>query len=319
VSVPQTQPGAWPDIRVGSIAEAIRTTTLADADVALLGLPDDLGVRLNRGRPGAAAGPSAFREALARAGSPYDLAREKPLTLRICDVGDVVPAEEQASDEATLHATHDRVTEACAEIHRRGVVPVCIGGGHDLTFATVRALAQHASASVGGVNVDAHLDVREQVGSGMPFRSLIEEGFLEPSRFVEFGLVRFANSRAHLEWLSKVGGTAVERSEATTAAAASEAMQIAFGPLDASFGPGFISIDLDAIDASAAPGVSAPNVHGLTVDDALWWADRAGRRMEVRHFDIMELSPPHDTDARTARLAVLLFLTFAAAFESRIT
>ncbi|MEO1130663.1 MAG: arginase family protein, partial [Planctomycetota bacterium] len=231
---------------------------------------------------------------------------------------DVVQADAQSSSESTLHATHDRVTEACAELHRRGIVPVCIGGGHDLTFASVRALAKHETTSVGGVNVDAHLDVREQVGSGMPFRSLIEGGYLQPSRFVEFGLGRFANSRAHLQWLREVGGLAVERSDATTAAAASAAMQAAFGPVDASFGPGFVSIDLDGIDASAAPGVSAPNVHGLSVENALWWADRAGRRAQVRHFDIMELSPPHDVDARTTRLAALLFLTFAAAFESRI-
>ncbi|MEO1129082.1 MAG: hypothetical protein AAFX05_05155, partial [Planctomycetota bacterium] len=69
------------------MAEAIRTTSLEDAHVALLGLPDDLGVRLNGGRPGAAAGPTAFRAALARAGSPFDLVREKPMTVRICDAG----------------------------------------------------------------------------------------------------------------------------------------------------------------------------------------------------------------------------------------
>jgi arginase family enzyme len=56
---------------------------------------------------------------------------------------------------------------------------------------------------------------------------------------------------------------------------------------------------------------------GLSVECAARFAEEAGRRAEVRHFDIMELSPPHDVDGRTARVAALLFMQFVAGFAER--
>jgi len=322
VTIPHTRPGTWPELRPGSFAQTIPRTSADDAQLALLGLPDDTGVRLNNGRPGAAEGPAAFRAALARAGTTYDLVRGREMRVRVFDAGDVVPAspdDHGGAPEQTLHATHDRVTDACAELHRLGLVPVCIGGGHDLTLPTVRALARHVGDPLGGLNVDGHLDVREGVGSGMPFRRLIEGGFLDARRFVEYGIARFANSREHVEWLTERGGSIVEISAVGgSEPVGADAMDVAFGRSDDEAGRiGFVSIDLDGIDSSQAPGVSAPNACGLTVGQACDIAARAGACSEVQHFDLMELSPPHDVDGRTARVAALLFMTFVGAFAER--
>ena len=57
--------------------------------------------------------------------------------------------------------------------------PIAIGGGHDLTFPFVRAVIEFwrtRGIDIGsGVYFDAHLDVRDTPGSGMPFRRLIED------------------------------------------------------------------------------------------------------------------------------------------------
>ena len=50
------------------------------APLGLIGLPDDLGVRLNGGRPGAAAGPAALRVALERLGWPDPKIEVRPGT-----------------------------------------------------------------------------------------------------------------------------------------------------------------------------------------------------------------------------------------------
>lgn len=319
MKVPHTAPGSVNGAREGRFASTLGRDSSDGCAIALLGLPFDGGIALNHGRVGAAQGPRAFREALARYGTTFDLARGGPIGVGVFDAGDVVPVEmgECGGDAiAALHATHDRVTEAVGSLHDAGLTPVCIGGGHDLTFAGVRGGARHGDGTAwGGINVDAHLDVREEVGSGMPYRRLIDDGLVEPRAFVELGIGRFACDRAHVEWLEGRGGRIIETGAVLGDDAASrvdEAFDTALSRSD-----GFVSIDMDAIDGSQAPGVSAVNPMGLSVGLVLSIAERAGRSARVRHFDIMELSPPHDVDGRTARIAALLFLGFVAGFAER--
>jgi formiminoglutamase len=309
--IAQTHAALWPEMRPGRFAETIRLEHPEGCAVALLGLPDDTGVRLNRGRPGAAEGPSAFRAALAALGANYDGERAAALDVAVYDAGDVRPAV--GDDAAALFATHAHVAAAAQQLHELGLVVVAIGGGHDLSLPTISALSMHIGAPLGGVNLDAHLDVRETVGSGMPFRRLIEGGWLEPRRFVEVGLGRFANDAADVTWLERHGARLVSATEVLREGIRAEAhVAHAVGA-----GTGFVSIDLDVLDASLAPGVSAQNPLGLSTRDASALAEAAGRNARVRHFDLMELSPPNDRGGRTARAAAYLFLSFIAGFGQR--
>jgi formiminoglutamase len=317
--IPFTRPAEWPARPPGRFAA--RIDLAADTDpsatsddvypIALLGLPDDTGVRLNGGRSGAAQGPRAFRAALARFGATWDLQAGQPLDVRILDAGDVEPAA--GDDHAALLETHARVEAAARALHQQGCVTVAIGGGHDLALPCIAAFARHQGRAVGGINLDAHLDVRERVGSGMPFRRLITGGHLDPRAFVELGLGRFANDRADVEWARAQGARLIAAPAVDTAPAPLAAfLAHALGP-----GAGFVSIDLDAIDAAYAPGVSAPSPLGLGVHHASALAEAAGGDPRVGHFDIMELCPPHDPDGRTARVAALLFLSFVAGWRAR--
>jgi len=229
--------------------------------------------------------------------------------VRIYDAGDVLPAK--GGDTMALNETHRYVTEAAKKFHDEGLIVVGIGGGHDLTYPMVRALSGVADEPMGGINIDPHLDVRETPGSGMPYRRLIEEGFVDPKRFVEFGTGRFDNSRAHVEWLREQGGTITDISMARNdPSAIDNAFRTAFEQ-----GDGFVSIDMDVIEG--VHGVSAVPAFGLPIDPVLEFARRAGEHTRVRHFDLMELSPTHDIGNRTARIAVLLFQTFVAGVQKR--
>ena len=171
VEVPFTKPGLWPaGIPSSRFAAHIHQAVPVACRVALIGLGDDLGVRLNHGRAGAAGGPRAFREALARYGVAHPAGWTWPVVL---DAGDIVPAH--GHDEASLKETHDRVTAAVNALLDAGLFPIAIGGGHDLTFPFVRAVAARAKFPLSGVYFDAHLDVRETAGSGMAFRRLVED------------------------------------------------------------------------------------------------------------------------------------------------
>jgi formiminoglutamase len=247
-------------------------------------------VRLNGGRPGARDGPTALRAALVRYGVSEPHGWNWP---RIFDAGDIVPAE--GEDSAALEETHRRVTEATAALLDLGLFPIGIGGGHDLTFPFVRAVAQRQGGSkLAGVYFDAHLDVRDELGSGMAFRKLIEECGVGP--LTVYGLDGFANSRQHWEWFEAHGGQVGQDYP--------EEEQFHTGQ------PMFVSLDLDVLDASQAPGVSSVNPAGWMSWELAESVFAAGFSPDVKCLDIMELCPPFDIDGRTARTAVHLLLEF---------
>jgi formimidoylglutamase len=326
-SVPFVRRGAWPAIRPGTFAATIDGESPEGCAVALLGLPDDTGVRLNGGRPGAAEGPTALRAALARFGTPFDLGADRALAVHVFDAGDVEPSS--GGDEAALEQTHARVEAAVGALHARGMVTVAVGGGHDLTYPAVAAVAaargrgrggggggggrDGRGPALGGVNFDAHLDVRERVGSGMAFRRLIAGGHLDPRAFAEVGLGRFVNDADDVAWLRAQGARLLTADAILDQGLPVESvLEQALAP-----GLGFVSIDLDGIDGAAAPGVSALNPCGLGVRHACLLAEAAGRDARVAHFDIMELCPRHDEAGRTARIAALLWMSFIAGFAAR--
>ena len=270
----------------GRFASRVRADA-ANCDIARIGLSDDEGVRLNGGRPGAADGPRAFRAALAQYGAAEPASFAWP---NLFDAGDVQPGD-------SIEQTHGRVTEAVAAALDLGMVPIGIGGGHDLTFPFVRAVAA-AAWPLAGVYLDAHLDVREETGSGMPFRRLVEGGFVRG--LAVHGLDRFATRADHLAWFESHGGVV----------AGSDTPAWPSGPC-------FLSIDLDVLDQSVAPGVSAMNPAGWSAGHACAWARSAGRNPDVRCIDIMELCPRHDEAGKTARVAARLCLEFLAGFAER--
>lgn len=285
-----TTAGIWPDdIRSDRFASLISRSDPGGCRVALLGLADDMGVRMNGGRVGAAEGPYGFRTALARYGERLPMAGSLP---RVFDAGDVVAGLSMAE-------THDRVTRASRALLELDLIPVGIGGGHDLTFALVRGLAEITRKPLVGIYLDAHLDVRERDGSGMTFRRILQQCRLDGLH--AFGLDPFSNSAEDLAWFEANGGTVG-----------------GFG-FEGGWPEGdlFLSLDLDVIDQAFAPGVSAMNPIGWSPARAENWVRAAGRNPRVRMFDIMELAPRHDPDGRTARLAARLFLAFLQGVAER--
>lgn len=309
--IPHAQPAQWPPIAPGRWAETVRTSWAPGCRIALLGAPDDLGVRLNSGRPGAAGGPAALRAALARFGTAFDLSQHAELPANVFDAGDVPPAP--GDTPAALSQTHARVQQACAALHALGCVVIVLGGGHDLSLPAGRALAQHAAHAIAGINIDPHLDVRDTPGSGMAFRALIEDGSLDPSRFSTLGAGRFSNSRQHVEWLTSRGShiTMLDDLRGSPSGMLARAID-RWGDR-----PGFVSFDLDSLDASVAPGVSALNPDGLSVREAASMLHAAGAGPRVRQLHLMELNSAFDEQDRTARVAAHLVLQFLAGFARR--
>jgi formiminoglutamase len=78
----------------------------------------------------------------------------------------------------------------------------------------------------------------------------------------------------------------------------------------------FISFDIDSIQGSDCPGVSAPANFGISAEEACKMSMMAGESARVKLFDMSELNPLIE-DYRTPRLAVLMFYFFAMGVARR--
>jgi formiminoglutamase len=267
----------------------------ASAGVVLLGCPQDEGVRRNGGRPGAAKAPDAIR------GSLYRLV--KPGAVRLFDLGDTLI---QPSLEET-HAVHQSVAKQILQDGKRLVV---LGGGNDLSYPDCSALAQTA----GGVlafNIDAHLDVRDNAvrNSGTAYRMLLEEGWLKPEQFYELAYQPFAVAASHLQYVLDKGANAASLEELRQVGVIPAIQQIL---IESTAEAIFWGLDMDAVCAADAPGVSAPNPIGLTGGEFCRIAALAGGDSRSRIFEITEVNPEFDLQNRTAHLAAVAIFHFLA-------
>lgn len=273
------------------------------AAVVILGCPQDLGVQRNRGRPGAAQGPTAIRRCL------YRLGVAGLADLPICDLGDV-PVD---SDLETIHAVHHAVA---TQIIADGKLLISLGGGNDISFPDMAALAASGPAPALAINVDAHYDVRadQPANSGTPYRQLIEAGLIDPRRYWVVGAQPHANSPVYTAYLRERGATMITLSAARRHGVA-ETVQALLAESDAaSIGWGF---DLDVVQSAEAPGVSAPNPLGMRGDEFVALAMLAGAEPRTRLIEFSELNPLYDIDDRAARLVAVAIWYALAAFAGR--
>ena len=264
------------------------------AQVVLLGCPQDEGVRRNRGRVGAAEAPAGIRRAFYR--YPVSEAHEG---LRLLDLGDIVPGE-------SLEATHDRLHGVVRQCLRDGKKVVILGGGNDISYPDCSALAAEV-ASVLAFNIDRHLDVRadQPRNSGTPYRQLLEEGWLKPEGFHEVGINSFANSLPYRRYVEGLGVGVHYLDQLRQAGAGATVAALAA----ASSAQGlFFGFDLDVVRAAEAPGVSDASPMGLTAKEVCEIADVAARDPRTRVVELTEVNPTYDRDGITCKLAANIIM-----------
>ncbi len=304
------------DPRLASLIQSASDSAIAEADVILFGIPTDEGIRRNGGRIGASEAPNAIRQWLGKL-SPYAGPHFKLHVnhLRIVDLGDV-----PLGDLETMHEAARIITK---ELIDAGKIVIALGGGHDVTYPLVSGFRNAIpSEEIGLINIDAHLDVREkkngQHHSGSSFRLLLEEGIIKGPHFAEIGIQSFVASEKHFDWVLQQGARILTFEDATSAQLpnAFEECEVAITRGNPDF-PVYLSFDMDSVRASDAPGVSAPAPIGFLAEEAYELSVAAGLSKNVRMLDMVEVSPPHDVDGRTARLAARMITGFLAGVANR--
>lgn len=274
----------------------------SDLDVALIGVPMDLGVT---NRPGARFGPRAVR-AIERIGPYHHTHNCVPQTkVRAADVGDV-PMSSRYSLEQCHHdirAYYDRVVAA-------GVVPVSVGGDHSITQSIMGAVGQ--AQPLGMIHIDAHCDTAPPLeGSkfqhGGPFRQAVLDGVLDPERCIQIGI----RGNAEFLWeFSYASGMTVLHAEDLLGdglARCIDKMKEVVGD-----GPTYVTFDIDGIDPAFAPGTGTPEVSGMQPREAAAII-RAASECNLVGGDVVEVAPQYDATTNTAHVgASMLFEIFSS-------
>lgn len=283
-------------------------------DAGIVGIPFDRGVFLSGGRPGASKAPDAIRAEIKRYGTAYNIEYAANLKkIRVADCGNIRIISNDSS------AVHRRITEAIKYVLGDIGTVITLGGGNDVSYATIKGLAEIHHARIGGANIDAHFDVRPVVSgrltSGTPYRRLLEDGLMDGSKFFEIGTQGHINARSHYQWLKNRRAHIIFLNELRRAGV--EKIWKSFQKMIQGCSAAFVSIDIDSVAQAFAPGSSAPNPDGLFPQDILRLAYLSGETPHIRLFEIMEVNPKYDADNRTSRLAANIISEFLAGFIKR--
>lgn len=279
-------------LNASSDADALATGRIMDCEIALFGVPFDLGVT---NRPGARFGPRALR-AIERVGPYNHIHRLNPFErFRILDIGDT-PFRSRYDIERGHADIEDFVWAVSAADCR----PVAVGGDHSITLPILKALGR--SQPLGLIHIDAHCDTEGPIDGlkfhhGGPFREAVLEGVLDPARTIQIGI----RGAAEPAWtFSYECGMTVVHAEALRRRGIADVVDQARRIVGD--GPVYVSFDIDALDPSVAPGTGTPEPGGLSAGDAIdLLTGLAG--LDIVGGDVVEVAPMYDANDCTALVA----------------
>ncbi|MBD3384086.1 arginase [candidate division KSB1 bacterium] len=290
------------ELNMGSFVKVGRESC-QDAELIIMGSPQDEGVRRNKGRAGAALAPAAIRRQLYRFPVPA-AARD----LFMVDIGDIQPGR-------SLEETHDRQFQVVKYFIEQGKNLIVIGGGNDISYPDCSALSS-VEPDLFVFNIDSHLDVRSaaQRHSGTPYRQLLDEGAIQPGSFCEIAWQSMVNDRVYIDYLKSLDVHMIELSLLRRQGIDQTLHQLLDHQKAATL---FWGLDIDSVRSADAPGASAPYPTGLKSEEICRLSFIAGRDKRTRLFEISEVNPLFDVDHRTSRLAALMILYYLNGYANR--
>jgi formiminoglutamase len=157
----------------------------------LIGVPEDIGVKMNKGKGGAHSAFFPALEAFLNTQENQFITGKDVLILGYLDFFDTVKtfvADDAEKGDYLVKQIDKELSELIHFVVSMGKTPIVIGGGHNNAYGNIKGTSTALQHPINVVNLDAHTDLRklEERHSGNGFSYAIHEGFLE--RYFMFGL-----------------------------------------------------------------------------------------------------------------------------------
>ena len=277
--------------------------SIESADIVVVGIQDESGSHAKR------KGTSRAPDVLRIASNESEFFERNGVRIPTCPMRGNFDGK-KVFDAGNL-SSRNELSKLTYELASKGKMPMMIGGDHSLTTEAIRAISEAYKSNLAILYFDAHPDfvssTRNYYGSvltdsaqSLDFHSsvLIGTRAAEPEEILNASNagVRIINPLDIAELgLSRVADIIVERTGGSKI---------------------YISIDLDCLDPSFAPGVSVPSPGGLSSTDLIYLLNRS-LSGNVVGLDIVELCPDFDFNAMTASLAARILSECIASVSTR--
>lgn len=286
--------------------------------VSIIGVPMDLG----QNRRGVDMGPSAIRYAGV-------VEKLESIDLEVTDMGDIqIDMPERVHSEPlhnlrnlkAIEQANTRLAQMVDQVVQEGHFPLVLGGDHSIAIGTLAGVSRHYE-DLGVIWFDAHGDLNTADTSptgnihGMPLASSMGVGHtaltglggygpkVKPENLVIIGaraldkgekeLIRQKGLRVYtMHEVDRMGMAAVMR----------EAIDYLKERTDGVH----LSLDLDGMDPTDAPGVGTPVMGGISYRESHLAMEMLAESGMVVSAEFVEINPILDEKNRTAKVAVAL-------------
>jgi agmatinase len=302
-------PGVISFLRAPHIRMEPEALKASGARFAFLGVPFEEG---NIGKPGSVEGPRDMRF-MSHEYFPYWFEYEVDINGHFVDVGDVrIP---KVDPKTSLK----RIYKAVRTILEAGLVPVLCGGDRSITIPAAQALSDHLGKgkSMGYLQLGAHLSMAaewagEPNTSASAMARVTELSNVKAANVAQVGMRNSMNPKdwcdlarergVHIHTMNEIVDNGID-------SVIAKAADRVWNGTDAQY----LSIDMNVLDSSAAPGVTSPEPGGLEAREMMRVANHLGARGTVSVVDLTELCPVVDTNGITTKLGACFLLRLVAA------
>ena len=270
-----------------------------EAKYVLFGIPEDIGVRANLGRPGTHSAWESSLKSIANIQHNRFCKGNRILILGHLDVTQEMK-EAKNFDENTIEnrlllsklveKIDKEVTHIICTIVKAGKIPIIIGGGHNNAYGNIKGTALAKGKAINAINFDAHSDFRILEGrhSGNGFSYAYEEGFLK--KYFIFGLHESYTSKSVLDLIKKtdqrVKYNTYDSIKITKEKSFEQELINGLNHVKTDFFG--LEIDLDALPNVAS---SAMTLSGFSVEEVRHFIHYFGKSPNVAYLHICEGAP----------------------------
>ncbi len=247
--------------------------------------------------------PSAIRKLLGKL--PYNLLED----LDTFDIGDVACLDED------LERAQKELGQTVNKLFRKNKTPIILGGGHETLYGHYLGARQFIGEdkTLGVINIDAHFDLRNDdiPTSGTMFRQILEQD--KNAGYLCLGVQEFGNTKALFQTAEKLSCSYILEKNL-----APDNFQQTYETIDTfvkNYDCVIVTLCMDSIISSAAPGVSAPSPFGIEPKTVRTLLGYIAGKENVLSFDISEVNPLFDEDEKTVRLAAHLVAEIMSSYK----
>jgi arginase family enzyme len=223
--------------------------------------------------------------------------------LKVADLGNI-------KNGNTINDSYFALRDIIIELLSRNIVPIIVGGSHDLTYSLYLAY-KHLNKSFNLLTIDSKIDIgttKSEINSYSYLSKILLNKKKTVKKYINIGHQNYLTDEKDINLLEKLNYESIRLGQIRSKITETE-------PLIRD--SNVISIDVSAIKQADAPGHAFPSPNGLTSDEICQISKYAGLSDNINAFGIFEVNPDFDYYNQTSNLAAQIIWIFIESMNNR--